>query len=331
MAASLATSKILTVPFLHKDQLNHDLDEQGTGLKPYLPGNPRIKLNDKFGLSSFIREEFDLKDLGSIAPRLWLMSKQDSTSISPLHRQAVKGRKIVITEDIRLHLVWYHDRVFIKPLPSYLTSHTFWSRFLISKTPHSTTLLPADKEEVCKTALGYLRTFTHLIKHESDYSIARQQHLIPSHATWEALSSFLHPLTTIPDASVSERFHYGEIRLSRLNFYSKLLLRKFYFQRIHAQYASYFATFYAPLLYTFGTLSLLLSAMQVCMSVEQVIGGRQWVRLWDVCRGFSITCLAVGFAISLWLACLFSYKFIKEWFYAIGQRRARRLKVREMV
>ncbi|KAF2462923.1 uncharacterized protein BDR25DRAFT_308060 [Lindgomyces ingoldianus] len=59
-----------------------------------------------------------------MAPRLWIMN------INPLHRQRVKGREIVLTEEPRLHLVWIHDRIFAKPLPRYLLSQTFWKMFL---------------------------------------------------------------------------------------------------------------------------------------------------------------------------------------------------------
>jgi len=305
------------IPFIHEYQLNCDLDDPST-VPCFLPGNPRIKLNDRTRMSSFIHKEFDLGDFDDLAHRLWLMSKQDSGNISPLHRQYVKGRRIVITEDIRLHLVWHYDRIFIKPLPSYLTSYTFWAQYL---TPNNT--LAIDKEKVLKSALGYLRTYTHLIQHESDFHIAQEQRLIPASTTFPQLSAFLSRLESITDAEVASRFHYGEIRLSRLNFYSKILLGKFYFQRVHGQYGSYFATFYAPLLYLFGTLSLLLNAMQLAMSVEQVYVGEQWVRFWGVCREFSLLCMVVGFVISVVLAGLFLYKFVKEWIYAIKQRRLR--------
>jgi hypothetical protein len=124
------TSHVMSqIPFLVKDQLNSDLDVHNFG-ELAVPGNPRIRLGDKYQINSFIRKEFDLVDLERLAPHLWMMSKHDGGNISPLHRQFVKGRKIVITEDIRMHLVWHYERIFIKPLPRYLTSHRFWSEYL---------------------------------------------------------------------------------------------------------------------------------------------------------------------------------------------------------
>ncbi|CAJ2513956.1 Uu.00g020750.m01.CDS01 [Anthostomella pinea] len=51
-----------------------------------------------------------------MASRLWWMSKQDSANIFPLHWQLVKQRTVIVTEDPKLHLVWIHNRIFIKPL-----------------------------------------------------------------------------------------------------------------------------------------------------------------------------------------------------------------------
>lgn len=94
----------------------------------YLPGHPRIKLGDPKRLDSlyaFISREIWSEALESMSDRLWWMSRQDSSSISPLHRQRVKGRQIIVTEDPRLHLVWIDDRIFLRPLPQYMTSYAF--------------------------------------------------------------------------------------------------------------------------------------------------------------------------------------------------------------
>ena len=84
---------------------------------------------------------------------------QCSANILPLHRQLDKGRRIVITEDLRLHLVWNSDRTFVKPLLRYLLSYTLWDLNLTN--PQS----PAGKsrERIRRAALGYLRTCYYLI------------------------------------------------------------------------------------------------------------------------------------------------------------------------
>ncbi|KAK3077832.1 hypothetical protein LTS18_009142, partial [Coniosporium uncinatum] len=112
------------------------------------------------------------------------MSTQSSSNINPLHHQIVKGREIVVTEQARLHLIWNHDRVFIKPLPKHLLSHAFWERFLSDKS----TRLGQRRDSMRRAALAYLRTYTYLIQHESDFVIAKQDHLrlVPQDADWSA-------------------------------------------------------------------------------------------------------------------------------------------------
>ena len=193
-----------------------------------LPGYPRISFQDRHELLGFLKKEFCSADLDRIASRLWWMSKQDSANISALHRQLVKRRSIVVTEDPKLHLVWIRDRIFVKPLPLYLTSNTFWQKYLGNDA----------NAHIREAALGYLRTYFHLIRSESDFCIARDPslHLVPTGITWEQFCNFSADLAKISDRDVSERYTYGEIRLTRLNFYAPLLLRKSYYQRMDYQY-----------------------------------------------------------------------------------------------
>ncbi|KAB5515648.1 hypothetical protein GE09DRAFT_1195942 [Coniochaeta sp. 2T2.1] len=72
------------------------------------------------------------------------------------------------------------------------------------------------------------------------------------------------------DVDVSPRYHYGELRLSRLNFYAPFLFGKFNFQKPHGQYSDYFARFYGPVLFGFAVASTVLNSMQVEMADEQV-------------------------------------------------------------
>lgn len=71
----------------------------------YLPGQPLIPINDTQAVISFLKQDLVPEALNKMAGRLWWMSTQSSSNISPLHHQAVKGRAIIITEKPRLHLV----------------------------------------------------------------------------------------------------------------------------------------------------------------------------------------------------------------------------------
>ena len=312
-------------PFAKADQLNSELDIIATSTAPVistirLPGQPRIHINQRAKVNDFLKQEFLLKDLDEISPYLWMMSKHDSRSISPLHRQKVKGRDIVITEDPRLHLVWHHDRIFIKPLPQYLLSHYFWEAYLCINR-HSS----PEQIILQKSVLGYLRTYIYLIKYESDFRMAIDDklQLIPPDVTFLKFCDFIAPLENLLDVDVAERYAYGEIRLTRLNLYSKIFLRKFSFHRVRAQYSDYFASFYGPLLFVFAILSVVLGAMQVSMSIDFDVT-KQWKSFEQFCQWFSVICISVVAILVLWLGFLFLYKFIKEWVYAIAEHQRRK-------
>ncbi|KUL81415.1 hypothetical protein ZTR_10223, partial [Talaromyces verruculosus] len=242
----------LLCPF-HKDhQLNDDLDAS----LDYLPGHPRIKLSNYTSLFDFIRQEVWSEDLESMSGRLWWMSKQDSGNISPLHRQKVKGRQIVITEDPRLHLVWIDNRIFLKPLPRYLTSYAFWDMVMSDPSKHGVTV------KLRKAAIGYLRTYFYLIRYESDLRIAQDPAvgLVPADVTWSQYCRFSAHFDDITDDEVSGRYHYGEIRLTRLNYYAPFLLGKSHYQRVDYQYRAYFARIQGPVISAFAFFSILLNS-----------------------------------------------------------------------
>ena len=166
------------MPFAEENQLNRDPTTSQASCSRTLPGHPRISLQDAAQLRSFLYRELWAVDLERMARHLWIMSTQSSSNVSPLHQQKVKGREIIVTEDPRLHLVWIYDRVFIKPLPRYLLSYTFWSEHMSNE---KSTLWGSNEEEqeTCTririSALGFLRTYYHLIQHESDFEIARHE------------------------------------------------------------------------------------------------------------------------------------------------------------
>ena len=293
----------------------------------HLPGHPRVDTSNPRELTEFLLREFDLQDLAKMAPRLWMMSQQKSTNISALHRQRVKGREVIVTEDPRMHLLWHYERIYIKPLPKYLLSYVFWETYLSDDK----SLLGEHRSMIQGVALGYLRSYFYLIQHESDFLMATRYdlRLVPADVTWEQYCALSSRFKDIPDEAVAERYHFGEIRLSRLNFYTNFFLFKRHFQRVHGQYAAYFGAYYAPLLYVFGTFSVVLNAFQVELTAESLFGSDgdpspYWQGLWQASRYFSATSLVFILFISAWLASLFASKFWTEWSTALGDRRRKK-------
>lgn len=221
--------------------------------------------------------------------------------------------------------MWIYDRVFIKPLPRYLLSYAFWTEYLLSEESQLGGRSSEDREtyiKIRKSALGLLRTYYYLIQHESDFEIARNQdaRLLPSDVSWAEFCNFSKDFEDISDDSVSDRYHYGELRLTRLNVYSKILLWKFQYERVHGQYGAFFARFYGPLLFIFGITSIVLSAMQVELGVETLLTITQWRSFWFVCRWFAIITLVCMILLTLSLVSLLVGMTIDEWGFALRSR-----------
>ncbi|KAM0551295.1 hypothetical protein ACHAPJ_008398 [Fusarium lateritium] len=292
-------------PFEFDDQLVWDEPTR------QVPGFPRVSLDDKNGVKELLAAEFCSDDVDRVSDKLWWMSTQDSKNISPLHRQLVKRRSIVVTEDPKLHLVWIYDRVFIKPLPRFIGSYDFWKNHICSS-------ITSEEAHIQRNALGYLRTYYYLIQHESDLRIAKDPNLclVPDNLTWEQFCRFTTCLNRIPDTDVSLRYAYGEIRLTRLNLYAPLLLHKSHYQRVEYQYGQYFARFYGPVLFAIGIVSVTLSGLQVVASVE-TDSGANWQ---GTALGVSVAVILVSFGLLLGFGTLLVYKIAKEWKFAIKER-----------
>jgi hypothetical protein len=269
-------------PFSKANQLVRDV-EPGAGAPPIttLPGRPSVMLNDSTRMKQFLERELYSQDLEKMAPHLWVMTTLSSGNINPLHRQQVKGREIIVTEEPRLHLVWIHDRIFVKPIPRYLLSQAFWETCL----DESSDRLGDSQSNIRKAATGFLRTYRYLIQHESDFNIAQQDNLrlISKDVDWASFCRFISELNHIEDSAVSRRYCYGELRLTRPNFYAPLFLRKFHFEQVHGQYGDFFGRLYGPILSVFALVSTILNSMQVALAVEQLVAAH-WESVWYMSR-----------------------------------------------
>ncbi|PTB46530.1 hypothetical protein M441DRAFT_42312 [Trichoderma asperellum CBS 433.97] len=295
----------------------HD-SQVATNKKEYLPGEPRIQLDDP-AMGAYLEEELATPELNQLSPHLWLVAKQDSAHISSLTHQKVRGREIIITEQPRLHLVWYNDRVFIKPLPKYLLSRAFWDFYLVS--PHSS-LEKSLQKELREAALGFLRSYSYLVRRRSDFDLAMDEshRLLPKKTTYSGFIKLIKSLETIDDHMVSPRYHYGELRLSRLNFWIKVFNFRFAYQKIEGQYSLYFARFYGPILFLFGVLSVILSAMQVIFAVLPLINDSDasWLDFAKLSRTFSIMTLFVVATVIIFFLLAFMSLASRETIYALN-------------
>ncbi|KAG8530777.1 uncharacterized protein KY384_004134 [Bacidia gigantensis] len=293
-------SQFSHIPFAFEEGLNHQLSitECGQRLERQddpsscrLPDQPRVRLNTP-ELNDYLRLEIQTSELDAFAPYLWLLATPAHTNISTLHHQIVKGRRIVLTEDPQLHLLWLHNTIFVKPIPPFLLSHAFWKFYL---SPETSLLDPSARQTVFAAARGFLRSYVYLIKYKIDFDIATrtETRLLPEGIEFEALVDFLQYFAELDDGLVSPRYHFGEIRFTRLKFWSTILMRRISFT-FYGQYADHFSRFYAPLLFIFGVFTVVLSAMQVALATNPM--PHAWNTFNLACRWFSvvtIVCVAL--------------------------------------
>ena len=319
-----------SAPFLGEYELDHSLELQDTADGSHcnlvrkddkridsLPGMPRLKLEqNSFG--SEIAKELLTTDLNVLQPQLWLVATQKSSHIAALHDQIVRGRNIVITEKPGLHCVWNEDRVFIKPMPRWLMSHAWW-KFVKRSSEGLGPPGNCDWEAIYRAALGFTRSYYHLVIHESDFDLAQHHKLIPRDITLKDFQNFIDAFGDVQDASVSLRYTFGDLRLSRLNWLAKSHLGRLHYHKIHRQYHTYFSRFYGPLLFLFGIFTVVLDAMQVTIgsSSAAVDQGGGWNSVTNICRWFSIITILVVISIIILLLSMLSYRIIRELVYAL--------------
>ncbi|RGP81418.1 hypothetical protein FLONG3_563 [Fusarium longipes] len=165
-------------------------------------------------LNLFLLTDLETWKIDRIYSHLWFAGGRLLRARS-LHRYSVSRRQVVITENPSEHLVSDYSVIFIKPLPEYLLSHEFWDHHL------------SDDKSLHSAACGLLLSYTWLIAYKTDFNMARDLSLLPEGLTWDAwtrfANSFLDHLEASDTQLISQRYLYGELRMSRLNYIYKII------------------------------------------------------------------------------------------------------------
>jgi hypothetical protein len=245
--------------------------------------SPLFQANE---LPSFLHEEFNTKVINELADWLPFVARRSPKNIDALHMQLIKGRKILVAEKADLHLVWWNNIIFIKPVPPYLCNWTFWSQYLCRDAnaadggdqdaasnacyhPHNS---PPDKWCPAAAATGFLRTYAYLIRHPSDFYVAVANGLLPPDVEYAAFARFITRFRNVPNSRVALRYEYGQLRLTRLNWAVRLVRPKsaggaWHYQEMYWQTGQYLREFTTPLMFVFGSVAVVLSAMQVVVTI----------------------------------------------------------------
>ena len=153
------------------------------------------------------------------------------------------------------------DRIFVKPLPPFLLNYNSYKQYISSDTT------------LHLSALGLLHSYQKLIQHHIDFTIAQEYGLIPPDITWCAWNRFRADLqlSITKPYQINKRYHYGELRLDRLNTIYRIYRgqwRRGYFLS-HTKYRSFFRANFEWLILAFAYLSIVLSALQVLLAADQ--------------------------------------------------------------
>ena len=289
-------SPITLPPFLSEHQLRSQLSPSDFELETHAVGPEDERTLSSTAVSDFLHRELDTPLLNELYPHLWLVAKKSGHHIDAIHQQRIQGRNITIAENPALHLIWYYDTLYLKPIPQCLFNHAFWEDHLLPSTKMEYPGIPKGfnprTSHICRTALGYLRSYSLLIRHESDYLIAQRADLIPKNIPYQAFKRYIHPFRSIPDSDVSPRYHFGQLRLTRLNLAVQLFRppssRKVLIPNYHnrnRQTGDFLRRFGTPLLFFFAAFSVVLSAMQVALAA---LGQEAWAAFVRASWGFSI-------------------------------------------
>lgn len=116
---------------------------------------------------------------------------------------------------------------------------------------------------------------------------------------------------------MSSRYQFGELRLSRLNFWVTFCLGHFTYHNVHGYYSAYFARFFGPLLFILAVLSVLLSAIQVALAVGQPLDDRSWSVFAYNCHGFATFAIVCVALVIVFLFSMLIFRFLRETIFAL--------------
>ncbi|KAI9167990.1 hypothetical protein HJFPF1_04134 [Paramyrothecium foliicola] len=265
-----------------------------------------------------VDEELNLNRLTVIQGLLWVAGRPMPPR--PLHYQRGRlQRELVITERLDTHLVWGDGGIFVKPLPRYLLEPRFWEQHLQCppSLPCATRLSPLSMDEITyrcgkrrERALGFLFSYTGLVVHESDFLIAKENNLLPQKLEWQAWRRVARDVLRTKDiySSIHPRFHYGELKLSRLN--KIYMFRKSPFKRFLGPLGNPLHASFATLASSTVYLALVLTAMQVGLATTRL---RDNTAFQAVSYGFTVFSILGPLIYAVLLLSTYIFAFAWSW------------------
>ena len=184
----------------------------------------------------------------------------------------------------------------------------------------------ARPTKVREAAIGFMRSYSYLVYSETDFTLALQKGLIPNTAptvtgkdriTWDSFARLITSFEKFSDEDVSPRYRYGELRLSRLNLYSPIFLRKLTFYHIDAQWGTFLQGAIAPFIVVFAILAVILNAMQVELAVLNDNETRtSWAAFANASKWLAIVFLIFVLLVVIFICILVAVMFFHDLWFA---------------
>jgi hypothetical protein len=231
------------------------------------------------------------------------------------------GRKVVLTEQADLHLVWTRDTIFLKPLPDYLLSHSFWKEYI------------CPYKDTSEDARGFLLSYMWLLSSKTDWRIACQLGLLSESISWERWAIFVGTVAGSLECQsfheINPRYLYGELRMNRLSLIYRFcsstctlthLIRGYNYG--YHEYSTFIERNFAWALTAVVYLTIILSAMQLGLATPYLAESETFQRAAYGLTVFSIVAPLVLFAAG---ALMIALLVLNNWRYTM-QRSQRAVK-----
>ena len=184
--------------------------------------------------------------------------------------------------------------------------------------------------------MGFLRIYSYLIRYDVDFTLAQEIGLIPKGEildggegiTSETFIRFISYFSNCEDTLISPRYTYGELRLTRLNFYSCIFLGKLTYHHIEAQWGPFLNSVLTPFIAAAVIVSVILNAMQVELAIQDIDNIKPyWAAFAIMSKWVSVLVLALALLVVTFILILVLFFFFHDiWFAQSIIRQKRNLK-----
>ena len=179
-----------------------------------------------------------------------------------------------------------------------------------------------------------MRTYSYLIRYEADFRLAQEKGLIPKSEscsagecaiTFETFAELISWFDRLDDENVAPRYSYGELRLTRLNFYSRIFLRKLTFHHVDAQLGTFLNHAVAPFITGFIIVSVVLNAMQVELASQTTnVFGTRWAEFASLARWVSVIALGLVAFVTAFVLSLMGIMVLHDTWFAMRMVRKKK-------